>query len=218
MLQAGCQLWRVLYTIFYLVLLSLLGPYWLNRIFIYLVLQLHIMPGMPPQKHVIESGITTVASTAQTFFTLAKGTINPDPFSDATQCRVGSILGALTIELDVTGSPASTSDAVQYFDWFLFYNIDDSQTAPTADNVMGSAGKDLINQVFHQDGCLISYSPATGGTRSTGYETHSWRTTISIPQTYRKILRGDTIKLYYKMSTATNATLKLRVIYKEYFP
>lgn len=173
--------------------------------------------GMPPQKHIVDSGLTTNASTAQTSFLLAKGIINPDPFTNNYECRSGSIIGAMTIQMDVTlgqGAKGAAGSPI-IFDWGLFYNINDSQTAPTMDNAMGSAGADLINQLFHQDQTIFVF-PVSDTTNE--YRPHSWRVVVKIPKSYQKILRGDAIRLYFKFSQNLPTALKIRVIYKEYFP
>lgn len=170
---------------------------------------------MPPQKHIIDSGLTSVASTTQTSLLVAKGTINPDPFTDATQCRAGSIIGALNCQLDVVLDRAAFGANPLMFDWMMFFNINDAQTPPTADNVMGSAGADLLTQVFHQDGCLLQMPSAAA---TCDMKVHSWRIQIAIPKSWSKIMRGDTIRLYFKISATTTTWVKIRVIYKEYFP
>lgn len=174
-----------------------------------------LMGQMPPQKHIIEFDNTTIASTAQTSFLLAKGVINPDPFTDATQCRVGSILGDMTVQLDFTIDTASHVGVIQQVDWYIGYNINDAQTMPTANNIMGSAGADLLSQVFHQDGCMMQSAVSTG---TAPYNVSQWRVQVSIPKSWRKIMRGDTVRLFVKMGNAANTFVKLRVIYKEYYP
>lgn len=171
--------------------------------------------GMPPQKHVIDSGATTVASTSQTSLLVAKGIINPDPFTNNYECRAGSIVGAMTVQIDLAIASNVINAGTMLFDWMLFYNINDSQTAPSCEAVMSSAGADLISQIIHQDGTLItnpnSLSTADANVRS-------WRLNIAIPRTWSKLNRGDTIRLYFKNSIANSMTIKIRVIYKEYFP
>lgn len=170
---------------------------------------------MPPQKHIIEQDNLGVASATQTSLILAKGVINPDPFSDATQCRAGAIIGAITLQIDVAINATAVVQAPQQFDWFLFFNINDAQTPPTANNIMGSAGADLLQQVFHQDGCMIT---APNSASTSDASTHAWRTQITIPRAWSKIMRGDTIRLYFKFGSATQTYIKIRAIYKEYFP
>lgn len=170
---------------------------------------------MPPQKHVIDSGNTNVTSTTQTSLLLAKGVINPDPYTNNYECRAGSIIGDITLQLDVTPlySVFGTND--WYFDWLVFFNINDQQTAPSAEAVMGSSGADMINQIFHQDGTLLA-TPNTAATAA--MNVYQWRVQIGIPKAWRKLNRGDTIRLYFKFSQAQTASVKIRAIYKEYFP
>lgn len=172
---------------------------------------------MPPQKHIVEAGTVTNASTSQTSFLLAHGVINPDPFSNEADCRAGSILGAMNIQLDVVPNTDQLGSQAIRFDWGIFYNIDDSQTPPSMDDPMGSAGKDLIQQLIHQDGCLLPQAP-TAGTNTGEYSPKSWRVNLVIPRAWSKINRGDTIRLYYKFNNAHTTLLRIRVIYKEYFP
>lgn len=171
---------------------------------------------MPPQKHIIDSGATSVTSSTQTLLEIAKGVMNPDPFTNPTNVRAGSIIGQLTVQLDVVLDRTifGNYDAL-YFDWYVGYNINGSQTMPTADNVMGSAGADLLNQVFHQDGCIFSFADTTTTAEQT---VKSWRLNIDIPKAWKKVNRGDTINLYFKFNAAIKSWVKIRVIYKEYFP
>lgn len=172
---------------------------------------------MPPQKHIIDSGATSNASTAQTSLLLVKGTINPDPFTNNFECRAGSIIGAMAIQIDIVPEAGQLHSAPTFFDWGIFFNINDSQTAPSMDDVMGSAGADLLNQVIHQDGCLLSQVPVAG-TQTAPYNEKSWRLLVKIPRSWSKLGRGDTIRLYFKFSNTNTHWLKIRVIYKEYFP
>lgn len=171
---------------------------------------------MPPQKHIIDSGLTSVTSTTQTLMEIAKGVINPDPFTNPTNCRAGSIIGQLTVQFDVVlDRTASGINDPSLLDWYIGYNINGGQTMPTADNVMGSAGADLLNQVFHQDGCILEFPT---NTNVSDMQMHSWRLNVTLPKTWSKIMRGDTINLYFKFSFAIKTWVKIRVIYKEYFP
>lgn len=173
---------------------------------------------MPPQKHIVDGGVITNQSVSQTSMLLAKGVINPDPYTTSTDCRAGSIIGDITLQLDVSLDTAAFSAAnfPVYFDWFVFFNINDSQTPPTADDPMASAGKDLIQQIFHEDGTLIQ---GTTAVPTANPNVFSWRTKIGVPQAWRKLNRGDTIRLYYKFNNANvKFFLKIRLIYKEYYP
>lgn len=172
---------------------------------------------MPPQKHIIDSGSTNVSSTAQTSLLIAKGVINPDPFTNNYECRAGSIIGALTIQMDVVYAADQLGTNPGYFDWGLFFNINDQQTAPSVDAAMSSAGADLITQLFHQDGCLLTAVKAAG-TSNTDYAVHSWRLSVKVPKAWSKLNRGDTIRLLFKPGTTNTIWLKIRVIYKEYWP
>lgn len=173
---------------------------------------------MPPQKHIVDSGITSNSSTSQTSLLLAKGVINPDPYTTNTDCRAGSIIGDMALMLDIVqdNSVNGTPLGPMYIDWGVFYNINDQQTPPTLDNPMGSAGADLLNQLFHVDQCFI-YFPVSAGD-VTAPQPRSWRVQIGIPKSFRKIMRGDTIRFYYKSSSSGKFWIKVRVIYKEYWP
>lgn len=177
-----------------------------------------MLGGMPPQKHIIDSGITSNQSSAQSTVLLAKAVINPDPYTNNFEVRAGSIVGAMTIELDVTLDPQSFAAAhlPVYFDWGLFYNINDQQTAPTVDAPMSSAGADMLNQLFHLDGTIIN-GPINSPTADNNV--FHWRTQVAVPKSWSKMLRGDTIRLLFKFSDATSKFwIKVRVIYKEYYP
>lgn len=171
---------------------------------------------MPPQKHIIDSGVTTVASTSQTSLLIAKGVINPDPFTNNYECRAGSIVGALTIQLDVVPDNDLTVGAPAYFDWGLFFNINDAQTAPSMEAAMSSAGADLITQIFHQDGALVPVPGAVSNTSDN--QVKSWRLQVKVPTSWQKVNRGDTIRLYFKFNQSRTHYVKIKVIYKEYWP
>lgn len=170
---------------------------------------------MPPQKHVIESGVVNNASTSQTSMLIAKGVINPDPYTTNTDCRAGSILGSMTFQIDVVPAGSDTGPLNVYFDWFVMFNINDQQTPPTADAVMSSSGADLINQIWHQDGCYIAVPTAVN---VADYQVKQWRLNITPPPQWKLLNRGDTVRLYFKFSNAATMGVKIRVIYKEYFP
>lgn len=167
---------------------------------------------MPPQKHIIDSGVVNQSSATQTRLILAKGVINPDPFTNPTDCRAGSILGAMTIQLDFVLDKGTINLQPQYVDWGIAYNINDAQTIPNMD-VVGNSH--LMNQVFHLDGGMLEIPAAT----NTGFfPCMTWRVTIKIPKAWSKINEGDTISLYYKMVLNSITWVKIKAIYKEYFP
>lgn len=172
--------------------------------------------GMPPQKHVIDPGSTTVTSTTKTSLEIVKGVLNPDYSANPTNVRVGSIVTGLNIQIDVCTDIASTNANPVYFDWYICYNIDGQQTAQLPNP--GSVGtSDLLGQIFHEDGALIPISGAasTGGTNA---RNASWRLYVAIPRGYQKIMRGDLIQLVFKFDTAIKMWFKAKVIYKEIYP
>lgn len=171
---------------------------------------------MPPQKHVVDQVPLAVTSATQTSMLIAKGVINPDPYTNNYECRAGSVIGALTVSIDVDIDRAQFGNYDPFsFDWGIFYNINDQQTAPSMDQVMGSSGADMINQIIHQDGCILAV-PYASSTTDPGQ--HSWRLTVALPRSWSKLNRGDTIRLYFKFGVAIKTWIKIRVIYKEYFP
>lgn len=171
---------------------------------------------MPPQKHVIDPGATSVTSTSKTSLELVKGVLNPDYTANPTNVRVGSVVRGITVQIDVTPDEGSFNANPLYFDWYLGYNIDGQQTAQLPNP--GSVGSsDLMNQVFHEDGSLILL-PTAAQLAGQFLKLNSWRLRINIPASYQKIMRGDQIQLWFKFDTAIKCWIKVKAIYYEIFP
>lgn len=172
------------------------------------------MVGMPPQKHVIDSGATSITSTTKSTIELAKGVLNPDYSANPTNVRVGSIIKGLSIQLDVCMDVADSNANPVYMDWYIGYNIDGAQTQPNPGSVGSS---DLMSQVFHEDGCLIPINTATS-VGAINARMNTWRLYVKIPRSWEKLMRGDIINLVFKFDTAVKMWLKAKVIYYEVFP
>lgn len=172
------------------------------------------MRGMPPQKHVIDPGATSITSTTKSTIECVKGVLNPDYSANPTNVRVGSLVTGLVIQLDINADVAITNANPVYFDWYLGYNIDGAQTQPNPGSVGSS---DLMSQVFHEDGVLFTIN-SVAGTGSSNAPRATWRTYVKIPKQYQKLMRGDIINIVFKFDTAVKFWLKAKVIYYEIFP
>lgn len=171
---------------------------------------------MPPQKHVIDTGSTTVTSTSKTSIELVKGVLNPDYTANPTNVRVGSIVTGIMIQLDVCMDTADFQANPVYFDWYVNYNIDGQQTSALPNP--GSVGpSDLMNQIFHEDGALIPMN-TSASVGAINARMNTWRLYLRIPKSYQKIMRGDIIQLVFKFDSAVKMWLKGKFIYKEIFP
>lgn len=168
----------------------------------------------PPQKHVIDSGSTSVTSTAKSTLEIVKGVLNPDYTANPSNVKVGSLVTGMVLQIDVVSDVPITNANPVYFDWYIGYNIDQGQTLPNP-GAVGSS--DLMGQVFHEDGSLI---PVPSATTTSSAQNHPavWRTYVKIPKSYRKIMRGDVIQFVFKFDTAVKMWLKVKAIYYEVYP
>lgn len=171
--------------------------------------------GIPPLKHVVDSGTVSVASAAQTIFNIATGVLNPDYISNPTNVRAASIIRKVHLQIDLVRYPLAVDAGgnANYFDMYVGFNINNNQVMPIA----GSTGNSKINnQIFWEEGCLITYPKTEADLTEVWHKV--WRVDISIPQAWSKIMDGDTLNLYFKSSIADGYFLKIKAIYKEIYP
>lgn len=170
--------------------------------------------GIPPLKHVVQTALLgTNIGAAVTTVDIIEGVENPDPYTNFTNVRNGSIVRQIHLYIDYDDSLVGTPVV---FDWAIWFNIQGNQTPiPNPSNMNVSK---LKNQVFHQDGCLTSLTQAT----SVGVTDHiiaKWRLVINVPKTFQTINFGDKIQLILKNSANNSLTnIKIMAIYKEIFP
>lgn len=171
------------------------------------------MRGYPPIKHIIDS-----FQTGQNVFAtplvipLAIGTVNPNSYSNPTQCRNGSIITKLTVQLDFMDSQFNSLDA---YDWYIWFNIGGTQARPQANLVNSST---LKNQVFHQDGFIV-FNPQATAVGSTALWKNSYRLDLNIPRGLQQLNENDTIEIVILGGpNAGSLMVKAKVIYKEIFP
>lgn len=167
--------------------------------------------GIPPLKHVIDQQVVQANMFTTQNFPIAQGTINPNSYTTAYQVRNGSIISQIIVELDFLDQTAG----VNFFDWYVWFNIGGTQARPNPNSVNVSVIK---NQIFHQDGALWANISAT----AVGYLpiwTGKWRIVIDVPKAWRQVNENDTIEFVYITSTNTaSSSLKAKIIYKEIFP
>lgn len=167
---------------------------------------------IPPMKHIVQNYYTGVNLSTQTVTILAVGTENPDPYTNVTNVRNGSIIRQIILQFDWISNTPTSPDSI---DWYVWFNINGAQTRPTNTNPNLSH---LKNQIFHQDGTI------TRGVQSTAVATvyptsKSWRVVINLPRGYQQVNLGDQIE--FVMTSSVNGTVsdyKLTAIYKEIFP
>lgn len=106
-------------------------------------------------------------------------------------------------------------NSVDYFDWYVWFNVGGTQTRPNAGTVNSST---LKNQIFHQDGAIAVNGQLTAvGT----YEPwiNKWRVEINVPRQWQQVNENDVIELVILGGNNGAATsTKCKVIYKEIFP
>lgn len=167
-------------------------------------------------KHVVDIVNAGQAGGATLTARLALGTLNPDPYTNVDNVKAGSIIRALEIQLDVVAENAHFSGNIDYMDWYVWFNINGVQVAARPDIVGGSH---LKNQVFHQEGGLFREAQQVTAVGIVSMVPMTWRLSLVLPRQWRQVNDGDTIELVYRYSDATvNHDLKLKCIYKEYFP
>lgn len=168
---------------------------------------------IPPMKHIIMTQQNAVNLSTQGTYILAVGTENPDPYTNVTNVRNGSIIRQIILQIDFANT--STADNVDAIDWYVWFNINGAQTKPSNTNPNASH---LKNQIFHQDGALLPVKNWT----NVGFQyapVAKWRVVINIPRTYQQINLGDTIELVMTSQiNAANMSYKITAIYKEIYP
>lgn len=163
---------------------------------------------MPPQKHIYQSaGFFTNFNTNGTFI-LAKGVLNPDPYTNHNNVRNGSLIKAITIQLDWA---VDVSPHEEVLEWYVWFNVGGAQTQPDPQAVGNSI---LKNQVFHQDGGFAALFSSIGAVRP-----RSWRVTVMVPRSLQQINESDQIELVMKTGdNSASCAYRVCAIYKEYFP
>lgn len=167
---------------------------------------------IPPMKHVVEGFPIGDTGAAVKTIDIAVGTENPDPYTNPTNVRNGSLITAITCQIDFDATLVSTVG----FDWYVWFNIAGAQA------VVNPAGGVNIsktkNQIFHQDGG-IQDTIADTAAAITNVGIMKWRLTINIPKSYQQINFGDKIQFVYYSTVGGGANnLKYRFIYKEIYP
>lgn len=170
---------------------------------------------IPPLKHVVDQVVTNAnISAAFQVFPICVGTINPNSYATATQCRNGSLVKKLTLQIDVVDLNGS-GGAPNEIDWYIWFNIGGVQARVNPNLINGSVTK---NQIFHQDGAMICMNIIT----AVGIEVpwvHKWRVEIMIPRSLQQINENDAIEAVFSSSVnAATTSIKFRAIYKEIFP
>lgn len=169
----------------------------------------------PPQKHVVDVINTGEVGAATRTVQLALGTLNPDPYTNVTNVKAGSKVTVITVQLDTNVEAPAAGHFPDYFDWFLWFNINGAQTTPRPDLVGQSH---LKNQIFHQDGAIEFVSGITAANTLVA-KGLTWRAHIVIPRQWQIVNDGDTIELVYRWADGTNThDTKVKAIYKEIYP
>lgn len=173
------------------------------------------MVRIPPMKHVYQYFSATPQNiSAITIQDLAIGTLNPDPYTSVgNQVRPGSIIKAITLQIDVAISDGATHH--DGFEWYIWFNVNGAQTVPDPQAVNTSH---LKNQVIHQDGCVFDYTVLTA-IGVVPPNTAKWRLVINLPKWAQQVNQGDKISIVYRNTVnAAVADLRITAIYKEIFP
>lgn len=169
---------------------------------------------IPPLKHIVET-VDTGANRSVTplVVQLAVGTVNPNSYTTQAQCRNGSLIKKLNIQLDVidSGEPGSAGT----IDWYVWFNIGGVQSRVFPNLTNASVTK---NQIFHQEGALVQNANMTAVGAYVPWK-NSWRIELNVPKSLQQVNENDVIELVLgtNINSATTST-KVRVIYKEIFP
>jgi len=168
----------------------------------------------PPRKHVIDASNSYAGNAGVQNIDLVVGAINPDPVANFTNVKAFNIVPHIDLMLEIIRTTISTPTNCPV-DWYIWFNINGAQTAPTPGTTMGSV---LVNQVFHEDQALLVQPGAVG---DTGFaQKAAWHVPIRVPRSWRTINQGD--KIQVKVSSpggaSDNFKYKIKAIYKEYYP
>lgn len=162
-------------------------------------------------KHITNDSITLTNNNAQQFITIAKGVLNPDPYTNANNVRAGSIIGDVHFLADIVIEGGSPTNNPQ-LDIYAWFNVNQAQTQPVAGAENASH---LKNQIFWME--QIQLDHVTG----TAPWVNKIRIQLKIPKWARQINDGDAIEIVYKwtgMGASVAVDHKFKSIYKEYFP
>lgn len=146
--------------------------------------------------------------------TLAVGTENPDPYTNPTNVRNGSIIRQITLQIDVCESDYTATQHDTY-EWYVWFNVNGAQTQPDAQSTNASH---LKNQIIHQDGCIMEQIGYTAA-GVVPIPVSKWRLVINVPRWAQQLNVGDKIELVHRTSVATaHVNYRIVAIYKEIFP
>lgn len=173
----------------------------------------------PPMKHVLDDLLSIPHGTVtDQVINLAVGTVNPDPYTTNNAVKNGSIIGTMSLQLDVyLDQNYDAGQTACLFDWYVGFNINGQQTMPNPNNVGASHVK---NQIFHQDQGVLEVSAQAANVAVRPPKPLVWRVQIAIPRLYHQVNEGDVIEFHIIKSVMSTADLnvKLKCIYKEYYP
>lgn len=169
---------------------------------------------IPPHKHIVQVYQTAQnISAAGNGVTLAVGTLNPDPYTNVTNVRNGSIIRQIHLQIDVLWQDSAAHH--DSYEWYVWFNINGAQTQPDPQSTNASH---LKNQIIHQDGRITSNVVFS----SVGIfepRVSRWRLVINIPRWAQQLNDGDKIELVHR--NAVNAAIvdyRIVAIYKEIYP
>lgn len=171
-----------------------------------------------PIKHILDDTVTDEAGAVVRTINIAQGITNADPYNVAqSQVNAGSaIVTKLLIMMEVfQNCSIACTNALDRFDYYLWFNVAGAQTAPDP----RTAGQsDLKNQIFHMGHALLGGNTvAATNIGTTPTSRASWSMVVNIPKWAQKINKDDTIELKYVHSdSAANKWIKLKVIFMEY--
>lgn len=168
---------------------------------------------MPPLKHIVQAQNTLAnISVTPQVIQIAVGTVNPNSYTTQAQVRHGSLVKKLTIQLDIIDTAVA---GVDYFDWYVWFNIGGVQARQAPNNLNPSVTK---NQVFHMDGC-VNYTIQSTAVGITSAWKHSWRVEVQVPPAFQRVNENDVIELVILGGANGGYTItKANIIYKEIFP
>lgn len=166
---------------------------------------------IPPMKHINNNSITLTNNNTVQTMVLAKGVLNPDPYTNQNNVKAGSIIGDIHLFLDI-GEEASSVNGNPQGDMYMWFNVAGAQTQPTPGN---EGASDLKNQIFWMEQFQLEH------VASLEPWIHKFRTIIRVPKWARQLNKDDQIEFVFKMTgmvASQSVDFKEKSIYKEYFP
>lgn len=169
-----------------------------------------------PIKHILNDFVQLEAGAVTRNIPLVRGVTAADPYGAAqSQVNAGSaVVTFIDIQLEfMIDATVASGTAIDYLDFYIWFNIAGAQTRPTP---FTEGQSDLKNQIIHQGQALMPTVVLATAVPVTNQRA-IFHIPLKIPKWAQKINKDDQIELVYQwVQNAANHDLKLKAIFMEY--